>query len=306
MKHLLWLFLALLILGSCGQSEEERHRLSRQERLRLHREDSAALKVAVMPTLDCLPMFVARQYHLFDTLGADVRLKGFTAQMDCDTALAGGSVECGVTDLVRMERLMKHGTRLSCVTSTGAYWQLISSRNARIKELKQLYDKMLAMTRYSATDLLGDYAVDSVKLKAERVFRVQINDVTVRMNMMLNNEMDAALLTEPQATAVRMARGKVLMDSRDKNITLGVFACRSEIMGDKNRRRQMEIFRKAYNMACDSINKYGVRHYSELIANCCKVRREVADSLPADIRYRHIAAPRPADQNRAARWLDKK
>ena len=59
---------------------------------------------------------------------------------------------------------------------------------------------MLAMTRYSATDLLADYAVDSAKLKSEQVFKIQVNDVNIRLKMLLNNEIDAVLLTEPQAT----------------------------------------------------------------------------------------------------------
>lgn len=306
MKHLSWLFVVLLVTGACGQNEEERTRLSRQQRIQLQREDSAALKVGVMPTLDCLPLYVARQYHLFDSLGADIRLKGFTAQMDCDTALAGGSVEGSVTDLVRGQRLIAQGTSLTYVTATDAYWQLITNRNARIKQLKQLYDKMLAMTRYSATDLLGDKAVDSVKLQTERVFRVQVNDVNVRKEMMINNEMDAALMTEPQATAIRLAHGKVLMDSRQKGIRLGAIAFRTDVVRDKTRRKQMDVFRRAYNMACDSINKYGVRHFSHLIADYCKVKQSVADSLPQDIRYSRIVAPRASDLDRADQWLKSK
>lgn len=60
MKKLVFGFIALLMLAACGQSYEETKRLTRQQRLKLWREDSAALKIAVMPTLDCLPVFVAK------------------------------------------------------------------------------------------------------------------------------------------------------------------------------------------------------------------------------------------------------
>ena len=40
--------------------------------------------------------------------------------------------------------------------------------------------------------------------------------------MLLNNEMDAMLLTEPQATTARIYKNDVLMDSRDKDMRLGV------------------------------------------------------------------------------------
>ena len=198
MKQLLTIVLAALLLAACGETYEEKKRISRQQRLKMMREDSAALKVAVLPTLDCLPLIVAKEQGLFDSLGADVRLKRFMAQMDCDTALVRGRVEGSISDLVRTERIISRGTSLDYVTSTGAYWQLLTNRTARIRDLKQLDDKMVAMTRYSVTDMLVDWAVDSAKLKEERVFKIQVNDVGIRLRMLQNNEMDAVWLTAPR------------------------------------------------------------------------------------------------------------
>ena len=199
MRKILLLFATILLIAGCGQSYEETKRLSRAQRLKLWREDSAALKVAVMPTLDCLPVFIAKDHQMFDTV-VDIRLKRFNAQMDCDTALMRGRVEGAISDLVRTERMIQQGTPLKYVAATNAYWLLISNRQLRMSNLKHLDDRMLAMTRYSVTDLLSDLAVDSAKLKSERVFRIQINDVNVRLKMLENNEMDALLMTEPQAT----------------------------------------------------------------------------------------------------------
>lgn len=306
MKHILWFLVATAIAASCGQSYEEQKELSRQERKRMAREDSAALKVAVMPTLDCLPLYVARMYNLFGTLGADVRLKPYTAMMDCDTALAGKRVEGAVTDVVRACRIEGEGVALDYVAATNAYWLLITNRNARIKQLKQLDDKMVAMTRHSATDLLAELAVDSAKLQPERVFRIQVNDVHVRMQMLRNNEMDAMLLTEPQATAALAEKHAVLMDSRKVDFRPGAIVFRSEVVKDSTRRKQMDVFIKAYNIACDSINKNGVGKYRSLIAQYCGVKENVVDSLPVGIKFAHAAPPRQADKDRAAKWLAKK
>ena len=60
--------------------------MTRAERQRLLHEDSLALKFAVLPTADCMPLFLAKEKRMFDTLGVDVRLRCFTSQMDCDTA----------------------------------------------------------------------------------------------------------------------------------------------------------------------------------------------------------------------------
>ena len=295
----------LLVLAGCGQSYEETKRLSREQRKKLAREDSAALKIAVMPTLDCLPLFIAKDHQLFDTI-VDIRLKHYTAQMDCDTAMMRGRVEGVVTDLVRAERMIHSGTPMKYVASTNAYWLLISNRKQRITQLKHLDDKMLAMTRYSVTDFLGDLAVDSAKLKTERVFRIQINDVNIRLKMLENNEMDALFLTEPQATQALLGKHKILLDTRREDIRMGVIAFRTKGMDDQNRKKQMEVFLKGYNAACDSINKFGVRHYKDVIRKYYSVSEPALKHLPDSLKYNHAEAPRQKDIDRAQQWLSKK
>jgi NitT/TauT family transport system substrate-binding protein len=295
----------LLILAGCGQSYEETKRLTRAQRLKLAREDSAALKIAVMPTLDCLPLYIAKDLHLFDSV-VDIRLKRYTAQMDCDTAIMRGRVEGIVTDLVRAERMIQQGTPLRYVASTNAYWLLISNRNQRITQLKHLDDKMLAMTRYSVTDFLGDLAVDSAKLKTERVFRIQVNDVNVRLKMLENNEMDALLLTEPQATQALLKKHKVLLDTRQEDIRMGVVAFRTNGMDDQNRKKQMEVFLKGYNAACDSINKNGVRRYKDVVRKYYTISESALKNLPDTLKYHHAEAPRQKDVELAQQWLSKK
>jgi NitT/TauT family transport system substrate-binding protein len=303
-KLMIFIVTALLIIG-CGQSYEETKRLTRAQRLKLWREDSAALKIAVMPTLDCLPIFIAKDHQMFDT-AVDIRLKHFNAQMDCDTALIRGRVEGTVSDLVRTERIIKQGIPLRYVAATNAYWLLISNRQLRMSNLKHLNDRMLAMTRYSVTDMLGDIAVDSAKLKPEQVFRIQVNDVNIRLKMLENNEMDALLMTEPQVTQALLGKHKVLLDTRQMDMQMGVLAFREKEMNDKNRMRQMDAFLKGYNEACDSINHYGVRHYSDVIKKNYKLSEQALKQLPDSLKFEHAVAPRQKDVEKARQWLARK
>ena len=305
MKKLFWIITTICLLVGCEQSYEETKRITRAQRLKMQKDDSAALKIAVLPTLDCLPLYLAEDHQLFDTV-VDIRLKHFTAQMDVDTALMNNRVELGVTDLVRAERMMKKDTPIEYLTATNAYWQLVSNRVARITDLKHLDDKMLAMTRYSVTDLIGDMAVDSAKLKPERVFRIQINDVNVRLKMLENNEMDALVMTEPQAAQARWLKHRVIFDTRQQDMQMGAIVVRSKGMDDKNRKRQMEVFMKGYNEACDSINRFGVSHYKDLVMKYCNVKREAVDTIPKSLKFSHIVKPREKDIERAQKWLSKK
>lgn len=301
-KKIISCCLGVALLGmiiSCGQSEETRRRLSKLERARLDSIDRAALKVGVMPTLDCLPVYVAYEDSLFQQQGVDVHLRYYTAQMDCDTALMNGRVEGSITDLIRGAHLVRKGTPLTYPVATDTYWQLVSNKKARIADLKQLSDKMIAMTRYSATDYLADLAVDSGKPKYD-VYRVQINDVNLRLQMLLNNEMDAMLLPEPQATRARLDKHVVLMDSRDKNLNLGAFAFREKALKQPGRKQQLQKFIQAYNIAVDSINSKGVKHYAKLICKYCHVDEKTIGYLPK-IKYNHAMEPRRRDLEAAAR-----
>ena len=305
MKKLIPVVIALLLLAACGQSYEETKRITREQRREAMRKDSAALKVAVMPTLDCLPLYVAQYYQLFDTLNGGVRLKFYNAQMDCDTAMLRGRVEGVVTDLVRAKRMEKQGLKMRYVAATNAYWQLVTNRNARIHQLKQLDDKMVAMTRFSATDLLTDRARDSVKLAPDQVFKVQINDLNVRVQMLQNNEIDALWLPEPQATQARLMKNPVILDSRSVKLQLGVLAFREQEMRRQARGKQLALFTQAYNQACDSISKYGIAYYRDVFIERYKVKSQLVDSIPQDIRYVHARGPRQQDVTYVEQWLQK-
>ncbi len=285
---------------SCSKSYKEAKQEEKLSRKELLREDSLALKIATVPTLDCLPLFIGVEDSLFQKNGVDVHLKRRNAQIDCDSLIKGKYVEGMVSDLIRTERLKKSGIMLRYVTATDAYWQLYTNRISRIKELGQLSDKMIAMTRFSVTDYLADYAIDSAKPKFD-VFKVQINDPRIRVKMVINNEMDAALFTEPQATTARLYNNPMLMDSRDKDVRFGVIALREDALKDKRRQKQVESFVKVYNMTVDSINHFGLQRYAAVISKYTNADAKTIKALPK-LRFSHVKQPREHDINIAKRY----
>ena len=295
-RSLLTVFAALLILAGCGTTTRDRNEQHRKERASLAHKDSLALKVAVTPTLDCLPLFVAVHSGIFDTLHVDVSLKEKNSHIDCDEAFVNGEVECMVSDLMRTERLRRRNISLDYITATNAYWQMLGNQKARITEIKHLGDKMVGMTRYSATDYLTTLGIDSVKPSLP-VFRIQLNDVSVRLMMLLNNEIESVMLPEPQATKARLNKHVVLLDSRDKDICLGVIASRGPLRNDPFRHEQIEKFTQGYNIACDSINTHGIQHYRNVIETCCKTDAATVRQLP-QLTYHHVSPPRQKDIDR--------
>ena len=276
MKKVFLLTLAALLLYACKDDSAER---AAQVRRAQQIADSLALKVAVTPTLDCLPLYLAMEQNWFEEEGVSVQLHPYTAQMDQDTALLRHHVEGMTTDRIRTKWVKEQGMDVEEVATTTLKWQLVTNKTARIKQLLQLDDKMIAMTRHSATDMLAQKAIDSGGLQADRVFRIQVNDVHVRLGMLENGIMDAMLLPEPQATQARMEGHLVLFDTDSMGLQLGIIVFSKEIMADTMRQHQIEQFLKVYHAACDTIASNGLKHYRDLIVKYCQVRQEVGDSI---------------------------
>lgn len=300
------LFLAiaagLLCFAACTDSGDNKQTDNEIDTWEL---DSASLRIAVMPTIDCLPLYVAEEEGLFDRESVSVSLYPYQAQIDCDTAIKNGWVDVMMTDLVRAERLKSLGTPLRYLTATELQWQLLAGKNARLKKLGQLENKMIAVTRYSATAMLADALVDSASVVDEHVFRIQVNNLGIRLQMLETETMDAMFLPQPQATAARQIGAEVLYDTRWNDICMGVMVASEASQCDTLRQRLTKGMLKAYAEACDSINKRGVRFYSKMIARRCGLKNAVTDSLPSDIHFNGVRQPREQDITRANSWLNK-
>ena len=292
------LILAVLMLVSCGKSDKELQAERQAQKLAEREAYQKAYKVAVMPTIDCLPAYLLKDSLLYDSAKVDIRLCRFNAQMDCDTAMMGGSGQAAFSELVRTERL-KHRNKvlMHYLTDTNLNWQLVADKGSKLKKLSDLSDKIIAMTRYSGTDLLTDMVVKKAKPKYQ-VFRVQINDVLVRLAMLQNHEIDAYWFAEPQVTKALSADNNSLFNSKDAGVHLGVVA----IMDKVRRQDEEAVFADAYNKAVELINKNGVKYYSALIQKYMKVDEAVVRALP-DIKYTKIGPPRKADLIMARSYL---
>ena len=161
------------------------------------------------------------------------------------------------------------------------------------------------MTRYSATAMLADALVDSASVINEHVFRIQMNDLGVRLQMLETETMDAMFLPQPQATAAKLLGAEVLYDTQWNDVCMGAMVASEASQCDTLRQRLTKGMLKAYGEACDTINKRGVRFYSKLLAQRCGLKGGVADSISSDIHFNGVRQPRQQDITRATSWLNK-
>ena len=239
-----WLLaMASFMLTSC-QDAETQARITREQKEAERKADSAALKIAVLPTTECLPIVVAKELRLFDTLNVDVRLRKYTSLSECRKALKNKSVEGADTFMT---------------------FAMLTAKKARLSRISQLPDKIIAADRFGISKDIAAAAIDSLLKRKEHVFIVQVEDLNVRYDMLRNGNVDAALLPEPYATKARQLGAKELSITKYYKDTTKVadrgVVFRKGVMEHPDRQKQKELFNQAVKAANDSIKQYGADSY---------------------------------------------
>jgi NitT/TauT family transport system substrate-binding protein len=62
---------------------------------------------------------------------------------------------------------------------------------------------------------------------------------------------------------------------------------------------------KGYKQACDSINRFGVTHYAEILKKYYRLSPQAIQALPDSLKFTYQAT-RQKDIDHARKWLEKK
>jgi len=288
-------FSLFTLILSCEQEQDNK---SPEE---LSKEDSLALHVAVMPVMDCLPFYYAEKMRIFEAEGLSVRLQKFNAQMDCDTALQQKHAEVVYTDLARL-LLMKEDTR--AIMGLPGKLSLITAKTKRIRQLKHLNERMVAVDRLSMTDYWSDELMKQAGLDQTAIYRPQINDLKLRTSMLQEQLVDAALLPEPYAQQAEHKGNKRIFTTNDSTPTLACLASLQQTVDDTLRSQQIEKLFTIYNKTVDILNgkERNKDSLRSIFIHQYNLLPEVADSLVISS-FQKARMAKEEDADIAVRWL---
>ena len=262
--------------------------------------DTTVLRVAVMPAINCLPVFYAERTGLADSLGLEMELLRYQAQMDIDTAIAFGHADIAYTDLIRIAKLNKAKVTLSAIASCDEPISLISLKTKRVKQVNQMKEQMIAVSRLSATDYWCDRLLDSTRTSYDDIYRPQVNDVRLRAEMLRQGLIDAAMMGEPYATWMTMLGHKRLFLSKGKQPQLYAWA---NISATK---KQQKVFLDILKEATEQLSKPSE---AALLRDILKLEYQLPPTLVDSIEpqpVRQVSAVRPTDTEEAEKWLSKR
>ena len=157
------------------------------------------LRVAVLPTLEALPIYYAQQAGICDSLGITIEILPYVSQFDCDTALLNNAVDVCMMDRTRFAHYLSKGHKLSAQLQIDVKYALIASKDLGAKSVNDLNNRTIAISRHSGAEAFALHTINNAGMKREDVHFPQINDLWLRADMLTNRQVEAAVLPYLQA-----------------------------------------------------------------------------------------------------------
>lgn len=293
-KNSILALIATIMLASCSERQEAMQSDSDSTGI-----DTTVLRVAVMPAMNCLPLFYAERSGLADSLGLEMELLRYQAQMDIDTAIIYGHADIAFSDLIRITRLSRQ-VAFTPIAACNEPLSLISLKTKRVKRVNQMKEQMIAVSRLSATDYWCDRLLDSTHTNYDDIYRPQINDVRLRAEMLRQGLIDAAMMGEPFATWMTMLGHKRLFQSNDKKTRLYAWAACSSAT-----KQQQKDF---LNMLESAVTRCNNESETILIRDILKQEYQLPPEMVDTFKLQPLPKTsdiRQSDITEAEKWLKK-
>jgi NitT/TauT family transport system substrate-binding protein len=187
------------VVAGCNATNTE---TSAEDAGKSHDSIAYDLRVAVLPTLEALPIYYAKQAGICDSLGIVIDILPYMAQFDCDTALLNNAVDVCMMDRTRFADYTRKGHRLSAQLQLDARYALVASKELGAKSVTDLNNRTIAISRHSGAEVFCLHVLTQAGMKREDVHFPQINDLWLRADMLTNRQVEAAVLPYLQVLSV--------------------------------------------------------------------------------------------------------
>lgn len=246
----------------------------------VHVDDSLALNIMCIPTLESLPFYHALESGMCDSLHLPLGIVTQYSQMDIDSIMRRTkTIDGAVMDTYRLAYYSKTNRAIPVRESIKLYgsWRLVTSNAQRVKDVDKLKKHIIAASRFDTSSTLLEKILGGKKLGLSDIYLAQINDFAIRANMLDENQVDASILPEPYASlAVSRGHRAVWSDPLMQTMAL---CFRTKVMDDKRKQEQIELLRRVYNMAVLDLNSRGTHAADSALIKTYRLPKEVIDTL---------------------------
>jgi len=180
-------------------------------------EEKVTLKLGVLPVDATMPYAVAEHEGLYADEGIDVELVFFSSALERSSALVAGEVDGILSDPIGAALLKAGGTDIVVVSvSMGGIFNIIAGPDSGIGSVRDLKGKKIAISSGTIIEYVTDEMLEAEGIPGGEVDMVEIKSMPLRVELLLQNELDAATLPEPLSSLTLAKGGKLIVSGKDR------------------------------------------------------------------------------------------
>lgn len=266
-------------------------------------EAGNTLTVGLTPAVDAIPFIIAKENGYFADRGVDVRFEVFKSARDRDAAFQSGALEGALSDEVGVCLYRNGGFDVRITGITDGDFLLLAGKASGIRSVGDLKGKKIAISENTVVEYTLDKILEKNAIGPGEVEKVAVPAIPIRLEMLRNGQLDAALLPEP-FSSFAMNDGALLLDSA---YTEGMFPAVSvftqKAIDEKG--KAIRAFYEAYEEAVAYVNQTPIDGYEDIVIETIGYPEDMRGKIKLP-EYRRNALPSESELAAAIDWAVKK
>lgn len=271
--------------------------------------EPATLKIAVLPIIDTLPMYVAQQEGLFAKHNVIVEFVPVASAPERDQILAAGQADGTINETLAVMAFNKETIQLQVVryalrpTEGHGHFFIIASGQSGIADINGLKGIEIGVSQGTVIEYVTDRLLQHAGFTTDEIKTVAVPKIPDRMALLASGELKAGVMPDPLASLV-LGQGGVIVadDSSHPEYGFSVISFRKQVI-DENP-KAIEGFLAAIEEATVLVNADPAK-YKNLLSEQNLVPAPLLDAYQAPV-YPTAGVPTKAEWQDGLDWLHEK
>lgn len=246
--------------------------------------DTAQIKLALLPILDTMPIYVAQEAGFFAQQGLKVEFIPVGSAAEREQVMAAGQADGMVNDLLSValynrQSIQVQVVRFARVTAPGApLYRILASKQSGIKTVHELAGVQIGISQGSIIDYVTNQILSSQGLTADQIQTLAVPKIPDRLALLASGQLKAATLPEPFSTeAIQQGAVVVVDDTAYAEIANSVISFRKQVLDQ--RPDAVKKFLAAIDQAVNEINAHP-ETWRKIFTQYSLVPADLAQSYP--------------------------
>jgi NitT/TauT family transport system substrate-binding protein len=197
----------------------------------------ATLKIAVLPIIDTLPMYVAQQEGLFAKHGVNVEFVPVASAPERDQLLAAAQADGTINETLSDMMFNKDSIQMQAVryalrpTEGHGHFFILASTKSGITDAQNLKGVEIGVSQGTIIEYVTDRLLQAEGLTKDEIKTIAVPKIPDRMALLASGELNAGTLPDPLgALAVQQGAVIVLDDSKHPEYGFSVISFRKDVI----------------------------------------------------------------------------